>query len=65
MLPEIKRKIHSFFGDVVNLCDAENIHIGLWEILILFLISFDFLCFICQVLPISEQASTAKIGPQL
>ena len=32
----------------------------LWEILILFLISFGSLCFICQMLPISEQASTAK-----
>ena len=45
MLPEIERKIHSFFGDVVILCDADNTHIGLWEILILFLISFDFFVF--------------------
>lgn len=65
MLPEIERKSHPFSEDLVILCDVENTHMGLWEILFLFFISFDSLYFICQVLPISERASTAKTGPQL
>ncbi|EDL98281.1 neuritin [Rattus norvegicus] len=72
MLPEIERKSHSFSKDVVILCDIENTHMGLWEILFLsffFLIFFLFWLSPCVLVAKCyrsvSKASTAKIGPHL